>query len=279
MPSIQWFPGHMHSALQKIKSALKNVDLVLELLDARCPKASSNPLIAESLKNKPVLKLLNKADLADPLQNKKWCAFLNTLPHTQALLMNAREKKEVMRAFNFSKKILPHRGTPVKPLRVMVLGVPNVGKSTFFNGVLKKKLAQTGDVPALTKAVQRVDVSSSLVLFDTPGLMWHKIEEESAGFFLAITNTIGVNAFDTMETALFFIRFLKETYPLLLEKRYAFSLKEEDGAENILNKVAVRCAAFQKGGEVDEEKAAGILLNDFRRGALGKITLETPPEF
>ncbi len=269
----------MHAALQKIVSALKNVDVVLELLDARCPKASSNPLIAECLKNKqkPVLKLLNKADLADSSQNALWLRFLNSLPHTQALLINAREKKEVARALYFSKKMLPHRGTPLKPLRAMVLGVPNVGKSTFLNGVVKKKIAQTGDVPALTKALQRVDVSASLILLDTPGLMWHKIEEESMGFFLAITNTIGVNAFDVLETALFLAEFLKENHPLVLKERYAFPVASADSALKILNQIAQRRGAFQKGGEWDQEKAAGILLNDFRSGALGKITLEKAP--
>lgn len=279
MPSVQWFPGHMHAAQKKILSALKNVDLILELLDARCPLASQNPMIAQFLKNrqKPILKLLNKADLADSNQNQLWCDFFNQLPQTRAILTNAHHPKDVLNALKVAKTLAPHRSSALKPLRMMVLGVPNVGKSTFLNALAKRKIAQTGDVPALTRAIQRIDVSPSLILLDTPGLMWHKIETSEAGFCLSCINTIGVNAFDVMETALFLADFLKKNHRLVFSKRYAFDVDINDSADGILEKIAQSRLAKQKGGILDIEKAAHILLLDFKTLALGKISLESPP--
>lgn len=224
MPAVQWFPGHMHAAKKKIAAALKNTDLVLELLDARCPLASQNPMIVELLKTrqKPSLKLLNKSDLADPAQNQQWQAFFNAQANTKALIINALNPKDIRRVLKTAQELAPHRGSALKPLRLMVLGIPNVGKSTFLNGVSQKKITQTGDVPALTKAIQRIDVSKTLILFDTPGLMWPKIENAENGLRLSAINAIGVNAFDVFETALFLAHFLKTHYPELLSARYDF---------------------------------------------------------
>ncbi len=295
MPSVQWFPGHMHAAKKKIAAALKNIDLVLELLDARCPLASQNPMIVELLKTrqKPSLKLLNKSDLADSVQNQQWQAFFEKQANTHALIINALNQKDIRRVLKTAQELAPHRGSALKPLRIMVLGIPNVGKSTFLNAVAQKKITQTGDVPALTKAIQRIDISKNLILFDTPGLMWPKIENLNDGLRLSAINAIGVNAFDVFETALFLANFLQRHYPKLLTKRYNFSsdflaaLDSSDWVDSgdlgdwgdsvalkILAEIAKRRGAKLKGGVIDLEKSAHILLSDFRSNALGKISLE-----
>lgn len=276
MPAVQWFPGHMHAAKKKIAQTLKNVDLVLELLDARCPLASQNPMIVALLKSrqKQVLKLLNKSDLSDPAQNKRWQAFFEAQENTHALIINAFNPKDVRFVLKTTQKIVPNRGTALKPLRLMVLGIPNVGKSTFLNALCQKKIAATGDVPALTQVIQRIDVSKTLILFDTPGLMWPKIENEKDGLRLSCINAVGVRAFDVFETALFLANFLKKYYPQLLTKRYGFSPNADDFPEQILENIAKKRTVKLKGGAIDIEKTAHILLTDFKSGALGKISLE-----
>jgi ribosome biogenesis GTPase A len=281
--SIGWFPGHMTSARRKAAEAMAQVDVVVELLDARIPGASTNPMIAEmrAHRQRPALKILNKADQADPAATAAWMRVLEEEGKrtrgspVKAVAMSFKKPADVARVTRLAGSLVPHRGGPEKPLRIMVMGIPNVGKSTLINGLVKKRVANVGDEPAVTKLVQRYDLPDRTVLYDTPGLMWPRIAHPSDGLMLAASHAIGPNAYVDEEVATFLANVLRERYPALLAKRYGCDPASED-ATSIIESVA-RTRNFRlKGGEHDFEKAALALLNDYRSGTLGRISLETP---
>lgn len=275
--SIQWFPGHMNAARKKAAESMEKVDLVIEVLDARVPQASSNPMI-ESLRRarqRPCLKLLNKSDLADPYATRAWLAHYANQPQVHAVAISCRKPAEVAKIPALALKLAPHRGTSLKPLRVMIMGIPNVGKSTLMNALLKKRVAKVGDEPAVTKSQQRLYLGNNMVLIDTPGLMWPKIEYPTDGLMLAASHAIGVNAIIEEEIAIFLAGLLLVRYPDLLGSRYG-SLPADVDAVGVIEGIALRRAYRLKGGDLDVEKAAHTLLQDYRSGALGRISLETP---
>jgi ribosome biogenesis GTPase A len=275
--SIQWFPGHMNAARKKAAESMEKVDLVIEVLDARVPQASSNPMI-ESLRRarqRPCLKLLNKSDLSDPGATRDWIAHYAKQPQVHAVAISCRKPADVAKIPALALKLAPHRGTNLKPLRVMIMGIPNVGKSTLMNALLKKRVAKVGDEPAVTKSQQRLYLGNNIVLIDTPGLMWPKIEHPTDGLMLAASHAIGVNAIIEEEIATFLAGLLLERYPSLLVARYGVALENLD-AVGVIEHIAVRRAYRLKGGAPDFEKAAHTLLQDYRSGALGRISLETP---
>jgi ribosome biogenesis GTPase A len=275
--SIQWFPGHMNAARKKAAESMEKVDLVIEVLDARVPQASSNPMI-EALRRarqRPCLKLLNKSDLADPEATRAWIAHYAKQPQVHAVAISCRKPADVAKIPALALKLAPHRGTNLKPLRVMIMGIPNVGKSTLMNALLKKRVAKVGDEPAVTKSQQRLYLGNNMVLIDTPGLMWPKIEHPTDGLMLAASHAIGVNAIIEEEIATFLAGLLLERYPTLLAARYGMSLENTD-AVGIIESIALRRAYRLKGGDPDFEKAAHTLMQDYRSGALGRISLETP---
>ncbi len=275
--SIQWFPGHMNSARRKAAESMEKVDLVIEVLDARIPLASSNPMI-ESLRRarqRPCLKVLNKSDLADPAATKEWLAYFGKQPNVHAIAITTKKPAEVAKVPAQCLKIAPHRGTPLKPLRVMIMGIPNVGKSTLMNALLKKRVAKVGDEPAVTKTQQRLYLGTNIVLIDTPGLMWPKIEHPTDGLMLAASHAIGVNAIIEEEVATFLAGQLLERYPDLLKARYGVATADMDSV-GLVEAIAQRRGYRLKGGDVDFEKATHTLLQDYRSGALGRISLETP---
>lgn len=275
--SIQWFPGHMNSAKKQAEEQMENIDLVIEVLDARLPEASRNPLVEKMRKfrQRPCLKILNKTDLADPVATAAWKAFYDAQEGVTAYPMTTKKPADVARIPQLALSLAPHRGVPTKPLRIMIMGIPNVGKSTLMNALLKKRVAKVGDEPAVTKTQQKLYLDKHTVLVDTPGLMWPKIEMDSDGMMLAASHAIGTNALIEEEVAFFLGELLLERYPHLLTARYGFKTEGMDGIAVVEN-VASRRGFRVRGGEYDIEKAAHVLLHDYRSGALGRISLETP---
>ncbi len=277
--SIQWFPGHMASARKKAAETMAGIDVVIEVLDARLPAASANPMIEElrRARQRACLKLLNKADLADPEATREWLEFLNREPGVKAVALSARKAAEVARIPALCQALAPHRDDNTKPLRMMIMGIPNVGKSTLMNALVKRRIAAVGDEPAVTKSQQRVVLGPRLVLVDTPGLMWPKIEHDADGYMLAASHAIGRNAVPEEAVAAFLAGILLARYPGLLAARYGCAVAGLD-APGVLEAVARRrgCLLKGRGGEPDLERAALLLLQDYRDGALGRVSLETP---
>lgn len=275
--SIQWFPGHMNSAKKEAAEQMENTDLVIEVLDARLPEASCNPLVEElrKFRQRPCLKILNKTDLADPAATAAWKAFYDAQDGVTAYPLSTKKPAEVARIPEICQSLAPHRGVPTKPLRIMIMGIPNVGKSTLMNALLKKRVAKVGDEPAVTKTQQKLYLGKHIVLVDTPGMLWPKIAMASDGLMLAASHAVGSNALIEEEVAEFLANLLLERYPQLLAARYGFKTEGLDGIAVIEN-VAQRRGFRVRGGEFDYEKAAHVLLHDYRTGALGRISLETP---
>ncbi len=276
---IQWFPGHMTSARKKAAETMANIDVVIEVLDARLPEASSNPMIQElrSFRQRPCLKLLNKTDLADPAATRDWLAFFNAQKNVKAVAISAKKGGDVSRLPALCQALAPHRNDNFKPLRLMIMGIPNVGKSTLLNTLVKRRVAAVGDEPAVTKSQQSIALTPRLTLVDTPGLMWPKIEHDSDGFMLAVCHAIGRNAVIDEAVATFLAGILLARYPDSITTRYGLNAAGLD-APGVLEGVARKrgCIIKGRGGELDLEKAAMQFLTDFRDGALGRISLETP---
>lgn len=267
----------MNAARKKAAEAMEKADMVIEVLDARVPQASCNPMIEElrTFRQRPCLKILNKADLADANATQEWIAHYNRQKNVHAVALSCKKPSDVAKVPGLCMKLVPHRGTALKPLRIMIMGIPNVGKSTLMNALLKKRVAKVGDEPAVTKAQQRLYLGNNMVLIDTPGMMWPKIEHPSDGLMLAASHAIGTNAYIEEEVATFLADVLLARYPQLLKGRYGFDTEGIDGV-SVIEGIAKRRGYRLKGGDTDLEKAAHTLLQDYRSGALGRVSLETP---
>ena len=281
--AIQWFPGHMHTTRKAITERVKaGIDVVIELLDARLPGASANPLLAELTVGKPALKILNKQDLADPAITPLWLAHYNAQPETRAIALDAGETAPAARLITACRALAPLRGGMVKPLRVLICGIPNVGKSTLINTLMGKKATKTGDEAGITKIEQRIVLASDVTLFDTPGMLWPKIIVPRSGYLLAASGAVGRNAYDEQEVALELLETLQPRYAERLQARYKLALPVAElaqlPAEMLMEAIARQRGLVRTGGRVDLQKAAEVVLNDFRAAALGPITLETPDE-
>lgn len=282
--NYQWYPGHMTKAKRMMQENIKLIDLVIELVDARIPRSSQNPDIDELGKNKSRIILLNKADLADPSVNKKWIEYFqkkgchvleinsksgNGIKSIQPLVQEAcKEKIERDRK----------RGIINRPVRAMVVGIPNVGKSTFINSFAGKACAKTGNKPGVTKGKQWIKLNKGLELLDTPGILWPKFEDQTVGMHLAFIGSMNDEILHIDELALKLIESVRAGYGKQLAERYSFDIAEEDTPLSILTKIAEVRRCYAKGEELDYEKAAGILLDDFRSGRIGRITLEIPED-
>jgi len=275
--SIQWFPGHMVAAQKKAAETMEFTDVVIEVLDARAPAASQNPMIKElgAARQRVNLKILNKADLADPKVTDQWIQYFNSLPKTKAIAISCKKVNEPKKILTFCKSLAPHRGTPLKPLRMMIMGVPNVGKSTLMNAILNKRIAKVGDEPAITKQQQRHQINDHMILVDTPGMMWPKISDAHDGYLLAANNAIGKNAYQEDDVAIELGEILLKKYPELLKGRFAI---DDLGVDSIklLEFIATKKNFPLRNHVIDIEKAAIVLLNDYRQGYLGRISLESP---
>ncbi|QDL55076.1 ribosome biogenesis GTPase YlqF [Rhodoferax aquaticus] len=277
--AIQWFPGHMHLTRKAIQERIKEIDVVIELLDARLPGSSANPMLAEITAAKPALKVLNKQDLADPVRTALWLEHFNALPGTQALGLDASMSTPAKALVQACHALAPKRGGMAKPMRVLICGIPNVGKSTLINTLKGKRAAKTGDEAGITKLEQRITIADDFYLYDTPGVLWPRIIVAKSGYNLAASGAIGRNAFDEQEVALELLDYLRQNYAPALEARYNFTGAAEMTDEQILDVVARKRGGLMAGGKLNLQKAAEVAIYDFRAGSLGRITLETPPEY
>ena len=278
--AIQWFPGHMNSTKKAIVERLPDIDVVIELLDARLPGSSANPLLAELTRGKPALKLLNKQDLADADCTAQWLAHYNAQPGTRALGLDASVTAPARQLIAACRELAPLRGGMVKPLRVLICGIPNVGKSTLINTMLGQRAALTGDEPGITKLEQRIALASDFYLFDTPGMLWPRITVAQSGYHLAASGGIGRNAYDEEEVALELLARVRERYAERLQARYKLAdLSAALPNDALLAEVGRKRGGLRAGGLVNMQKAGEIAINDFRTGAWGRITLETPEQF
>ena len=276
--AIQWFPGHMNAAKKKAAEQMADVDVVIEVVDARLPAASCNPLVEElrKFRAKPCLKILNKIDLADPEATAAWVRHFEQDPDVTAYAMTTKKPADVAKVIDKARALAPHRGVATKPLRMMIMGIPNVGKSTLMNALLKRRVAKVGDEPAVTKTQQKIYLDLNTAIIDTPGLLWPKIEMPSDGLALAASHAIGANALIEDEVATWLAEELLRRYPALVQARYGF--KSLDGMDGIavVEGLAQKRGYRIRGGDWDFEKASHMLLQDYRSGALGRISLETP---
>ena len=272
--SINWFPGHMITARTKAAATMRMTDLVIEVLDARVPRSSCNPTF-EKLRlagQKPALKLLNKSDMADPEQTRRWLQHYNAQPGAQGLALCAKKASEVDRILPACRALRRDRGAADKPLRMMILGIPNVGKSTLMNALVKRHVAHVGDEPAITKVQMFHELGPGMSLVDTPGMSWPGMEQDTA-FKLAATHSIGRAAYDDEDVALSLGRTLLRRYPELLAARFG-ALPRPCDEHGLLAFIATSRHLVKAAGP-DLARAATALLNDFRSGALGRISLET----
>ena len=277
--AIQWFPGHMNSTKKAIIDRVKDIDVVIELLDARLPGSSANPLLAELTRGKPALKVLNKQDLADADRTTEWLAHYNALPATRAIGLDASITAPAQRLITACRALAPLRGGMAKPLRVLICGIPNVGKSTLINTLAGRRATKTGDEPGITKLEQKIVLASDVYLFDTPGMLWPRITVEQSGYHLAASGGIGRNAYNEEAVALELLDCLQRNYPGRVEERFKLGNVAGLSEEERLTEIARKRGAIQSGGRVNLQKAAEILIGEFRSAGLGRITLETPAEF
>ena len=277
--AIQWFPGHMHLTKKAIEERVKAIDVVIELLDARLPGSSANPMLAELTGHKPALKVLNKQDLADPVQTAGWLSHYSALPGTRALALDASMATPARALVQACHELAPRRGGMAKPMRVLICGIPNVGKSTLINTLTARRAAKTGDEAGITKLEQRITLADDFYLYDTPGVLWPRIIVAKSGYNLAASGAIGRNAFNEEEVALELLEYLKTHYPQALAARYKLSQVDTLSDEDLLTAIGRQRGALQSGQRVNLQKAAEIVIYDFRAAALGRITLETPLEF
>ncbi len=279
MAMIQWFPGHMHLTQKAITERVKAIDVVIELLDARLPGSSANPMLAQLTQGKPALKVLNKQDLADPACTALWLAHYNALPGTRAIALDASVAAPAKALIAACHALAPNRGGLVKPMRVLICGIPNVGKSTLINTLAGKRAAKTGDEAGVTKLEQRIAIAPDFYLYDTPGMLWPRIIVAKSGYNLAASGAVGRNAFDEQEVALELLDTLKTHYPALLEARFKLTGVAQMTDEQVLEAIGQARGALQSGKSVNWQKAAEIAIYDFRSAVMGRISLETPEEF
>ncbi|RXZ43599.1 ribosome biogenesis GTPase YlqF [Crenobacter cavernae] len=277
--AIQWFPGHMNKAKKQVADRLKGIDVVIEMLDARLPASSANPMLAGMTSKKKALKILNKQDLADPTRTRVWIDYYNGLNDTRAIGLDAGDKSPAQRLISACREIAPHRSGLDKPLRVLICGIPNVGKSTLINSLLGRRAAKVGNEPGITKGEQRIDLADDFILYDTPGMLWPKILVEQGGYNLAASGAVGRNALDEEEVTLELLKYLIVNYPADVEARYKLDGVAEMLDDQLLEAIGRRRGAMLGGGRVNFQKTAEIVLTDFRDGTIGRITLETPEEW
>ena len=278
--NYQWYPGHMTKTKRMMQENIKLIDLIIELVDARIPLSSRNPDIDELGKGKARIVLLNKSDLADPVYNKQWITYFEE-QGASVLEINSKTGSGVKSIQGVVQEACKEkierdrkRGIVNRPIRAMVVGIPNVGKSTFINSFAGKACAKTGNKPGVTKGKQWIKLNKNLELLDTPGILWPKFEDQQVGMKLAFIGSMNDEIIIMDELACDLIHTLKELYPKQLSERYEIALQDKD--VEVLQEIAESRKCYAKGEQLDLDKAAAILVDDFRSGKLGRITLERP---
>lgn len=279
--TIQWFPGHMAKARREVQEKLKLVDFVIELVDTRAPLSSQNPMLQQILQNKSKMIVLMKRDLADPNTTNKFLSFFKE-KEIPAVAVNVDDKNDIKHVIELAKQLgqeklkkLEKKGIRPRPARAMIVGIPNVGKSTLINRLANKKIAKTGDRPGITKQQLWIKVKKDFELLDTPGILWPKFEDQIVAKRLAAIGTIKDQLLSLQDIAVFVIKYMQKTYPSLLIDRFDITEDMEDMVE-IFTKIGKQRGALESGGHVNFDKVAEIILRDLRTGRLGKITLEEP---
>ena len=280
--NYQWYPGHMTKAKRMMQENIKLIDLIIELVDARIPISSRNPDINELGKGKSRIVLLNKSDLADPVCNKQWVQYFKE-QGASVLEINSKSGAGIKSIQGLVQEACKEkierdrrRGIVNRPIRAMVVGIPNVGKSTFINSFAGKACAKTGNKPGVTKGKQWIKLNKNLELLDTPGILWPKFEDQQVGMHLAFIGSMNDEILIVDELACDLIHTLRDLYPRALEERFDIALKEKDA--DVLADIAAVRRCFTKGEQLDLEKAAAIVIDEYRSGKLGRITLERPQE-
>jgi ribosome biogenesis GTPase A len=275
---LHWFPGHMHKARKELAKIIPQIDIVFEIVDARAPEASANPILHDIAKDKPIIKILSKIDLADKATTKKWLAYYQN----KAIALNTiKDKQASKKLMALAEKCAPKRGTILKPIRAVVVGIPNVGKSTLINLLAGKKIAKTGNEPAITKRQQNIMLARTFYLRDTPGIMSPSPKNEDASFRLAICGAIRDTAMDYPTAAYYFIKYMTNAHLENLCLRYALDKKTilACSEDETLKHIARSLGAIKNDGVENLHQAAEKLILDYRQGRIGSISLETPEGF
>ena len=273
--AINWFPGHMHKARKEIKKVMPQMDLIIEVLDARLPFSSENPLVPALRGDTPVIKVLNKRDLADPDVTAQWQAWLEKERGVRAITMTQNQRSEALDIIRLATEMTPGHDRQKSALRVMILGIPNVGKSTLINTLAGRPVAKTGNEPAVTRAQQAIKLPDNVLLYDTPGFLWPKLSPAACGYRLAISGAIRSAVIEFEDVALFAADYLLDAYTDQVLERYGFDERPEDGLA-LMDGIAAKRRFLRKGGVPDLHKVSEVLLNEFRSGKLGRMSLETP---
>jgi len=272
---IQWFPGHMHKASKQIKEALPGVDILIEVLDARIPFSSENPLLAEIRGDKPCIKVLSKTDLADPEATALWQAYLEKQQGVKTLAIRTDQPEKALQLMDLCRKMMPNKVKNEKTIHTMIVGIPNVGKSTLINTLAGRIIAKTGNEPAVTKAQQRIKLDDGITLSDTPGVMWPNVENKNSGYRLAATGAIRDTAMDYTDVAFYAVDFMAKHYPERLLERYELDSLPNSELE-MLEAIGQKRGCLRGGGQVDLDRVSKIFITELRAGTLGLLTLETP---
>jgi ribosome biogenesis GTPase A len=273
--TIQWYPGHMHKAGKEIKTLLPETDLIIEVLDARIPFSSSNPLLANLSGGKPCIKVLNKSDLADSDVTAQWQSYFEREKNVKTLALTIHQPEKIKQIRDLCHQLLPAKTDKGKHIHAMIMGIPNVGKSTLINKLAGRIIAKTGNEPAITKTQQRIDIGHHVILFDTPGMLWPNIENRNSGYRLAVTGAIKDTAIEHDQIALFAAGYLSHNYPDYLKSRFQLEQLPES-EQGVMEAIGKKRGCLRSGGRIDMDKTAKILLSELRSGALGPISLETP---
>ncbi|OEG75510.1 ribosome biogenesis GTPase YlqF [Shewanella colwelliana] len=273
--AIQWYPGHMHKARKEIEEVMPQIDLVIEVLDARIPFSSENPMVKTLRGDKPCIKLLNKSDLADPVTTQKWVEYLELEQGVKAMAITTLQASQVRKIPDLCRKLVPSRDTTEKDIRTMIMGIPNVGKSTIINTLAGRVIAKTGNEPAVTKRQQRINLKNGIVLSDTPGILWPKVDNESSSYRLAVTGAIKDTAMEYEDVAMFAAEYFLKAYPDAMLERYKLKALPKDDI-GLLEAIGRKRGALRPGGRIDLHKASELLLHEYRSGKIGLLSLETP---
>lgn len=273
--SINWYPGHMHKARKKMQEVMPLIDVVIEVLDARIPYSSGNPHIAELREHRPHIKILNKMDLADPIVAARWMKYFEQEQGVKAITFSKNKVGEIKNIFKLCKSLAPNRNKEYKPVRTMIMGIPNVGKSTLINIMAGKTIAKVGNEPAVTKTQQKIRLDNGILLSDTPGILWPRMHDHDCGYRLAVTGAVKNTAIEFEDIAMFAANYLLHAYPEELNRRY--KLKElPQTADELVVEIGKKRGGLRAGGRIDLHKASEVLLHDIRDGNLGRISFETP---